>query len=86
MANANGTKSEIDVPAQVINGRTFVPLRFLSEQAGFMVDWDEKNLIAVIEGKIGQSVGELEIDGDISAVPIEVLYISDSKNLKENND
>ncbi len=37
----NGTKAvESDVPAQIINSRTMVPLRVLSESVGADVDWD----------------------------------------------
>lgn len=31
---------EIDTPAAIINERTMVPIRFLSENFGFTVDWD----------------------------------------------
>jgi len=30
----------LDVPAQIINGRTMLPIRHLLEQIGFNVDWD----------------------------------------------
>jgi hypothetical protein len=35
-----GESVESDVPAQIINGRTMVPLRVLSESIGATVDWD----------------------------------------------
>ncbi|KNY27651.1 stalk domain-containing protein [Pseudobacteroides cellulosolvens] len=35
----NGSKT-IDVPPQIIEGRTFVPVRFVSENAGLKVDWE----------------------------------------------
>lgn len=38
----NFVDQEIDVPAQVINNRTFVPLRVVSENAGADVEWNEK--------------------------------------------
>lgn len=40
--NANGvtTAVEIDTPAVIINNRTMVPVRFLTELFGFNVDWD----------------------------------------------
>lgn len=31
---------ELDVPAQILEGRTMVPLRFLSEAFGARVGWD----------------------------------------------
>ncbi|WP_202080522.1 stalk domain-containing protein [Caldalkalibacillus salinus] len=39
-AIVDGEKIELDVPATVIDGRLFVPVRFLSEQIGFGVKWD----------------------------------------------
>ena len=33
----------MDVPAQIINDRTFVPLRFISDFFGAQVYWDERN-------------------------------------------
>lgn len=36
-------KVQLDVPSQVINGRTVVPLRFVGEHLGINVRWDSKN-------------------------------------------
>ena len=36
----NATKT-LDVPAQITNGRTFVPIRFVSENLGIKVNWLE---------------------------------------------
>jgi hypothetical protein len=36
----DGAEIESDVPAQIINGRTMVPLRILSESIGAEVSWD----------------------------------------------
>jgi hypothetical protein len=41
-AIVNGIKTELDVAAEIKNGRTFVPLRFVSENTGAEVDWDSK--------------------------------------------
>lgn len=38
-ALVNGKPQTMDVAAQVVNGRTFVPLRFISEAAGIQVKW-----------------------------------------------
>lgn len=38
-AAVNGQNIELDVPPTIINGRTFVPLRFISESTGSTVDW-----------------------------------------------
>jgi hypothetical protein len=36
----NENVKEIDVPAQIINDRTFVPVRAVSESYGLAVSWD----------------------------------------------
>ena len=38
----------LDVPAQIMNGRTMVPLRAISEAGGFEVNWDAVNRIVDI--------------------------------------
>lgn len=40
-ATVNGQVKPLDVPAQIINGRTLVPVRFISESLGASVIWDE---------------------------------------------
>ncbi|MCT4595714.1 MAG: copper amine oxidase N-terminal domain-containing protein [Anaeromicrobium sp.] len=36
----NGEEKTIDVPAQIMNNRTIVPLRFIAEELGLKVDYD----------------------------------------------
>lgn len=50
-ANVNNTAVKLDVPPKIIGGRTMVPLRFVSEALGCMVDWDEKTQTATITSK-----------------------------------
>ena len=40
--------SGMDVPAQIISDRTFVPLRFIGEFFGAEVDWDGKSQMVII--------------------------------------
>lgn len=40
-ARINGHYTDLDVPARIIKGRTFVPLRFISEALGGEVNWDK---------------------------------------------
>ena len=37
----NGVEFPLDVPAQIIEGRTLVPIRAMLESVGYDVDWDE---------------------------------------------
>ena len=47
-AKVNGTDKKMDVPARLINSKTMVPLRFLSEELGYNVEWDEEHNMAII--------------------------------------
>jgi len=48
-AYVNGRVESLDVPAQLIAGRTVVPLRFLSEALGAEVKWDEDERMVMID-------------------------------------
>lgn len=45
----NGERKAINVPAKVLNGRTLVPLRFVSETLGARVNWNDQNRTITIE-------------------------------------
>ena len=47
-STVNGQTVTMDVPARLINDQTFVPLRFLSENLGYNVEWDEETNTAII--------------------------------------
>lgn len=44
----DGAAKTMDVPARLINDKTLVPLRFLSEELGFDVEWDEAERLVTI--------------------------------------
>ncbi len=39
-AQVNGAATTLDVPPTIINGRTLVPVRFISQELGAQVSWD----------------------------------------------
>lgn len=39
---------ELDVPAKIVKGKTFVPLRFISESLGCEVEWNPEKKAAII--------------------------------------
>jgi len=41
-ASVNGQPVELDVPAQLIDGSTMIPVRFVSEELGEVVKWDTR--------------------------------------------
>jgi hypothetical protein len=48
MATVNGRSMDLDVPATTIDGRTMVPLRFLSEALGAVVTYSEPDMRVAI--------------------------------------
>ena len=40
-AEINGQQTALDAPAQILNGRTMVPLRFIAQQFGAQIQWDD---------------------------------------------
>ncbi|MDD6762732.1 MAG: stalk domain-containing protein [Clostridiales bacterium] len=48
-ATVNSIQKTMDVPARLINDKTLVPLRFLSEELGFDVQWDEGSQTVTIK-------------------------------------
>ncbi|MCL2578313.1 MAG: stalk domain-containing protein [Defluviitaleaceae bacterium] len=45
----NGEEFELDVPAQIINGRTLVPIRFPLESIGVFIDWREDERMVIVD-------------------------------------
>ena len=53
-----------DVPAQIINNRTLVPVRAIAECTGYNVEWNENTQTVVITGEIeGLSTPHADIPG-----------------------
>ena len=52
-AVVNGESVTLDVPARLVGDRTFVPLRFVSENLGANVTWDEASYTITIESMKG---------------------------------
>ncbi len=47
-ALVDGIQKTLDVPAQIVSNRTLIPLRFVSENLGFTVDYDSKTRTAIV--------------------------------------
>lgn len=47
-AFVNSEEKELDVPAKIVNDRTFVPLRFVVEALGEKVEWDGESYSVLI--------------------------------------
>lgn len=55
-ATVNGKPIKLDVPAQIIDGRTVVPLRFVTEALGGEVQWNEQERSVYIWQKRSDSI------------------------------
>ena len=60
----NGTSHVLDVPAQIIGGRTLLPLRAVLESVGYELDWDRNTRTVIITfgdatGQYGSTLQEL---------------------------
>ncbi|MDQ2085086.1 stalk domain-containing protein [Herbivorax sp. ANBcel31] len=59
-AMVNNREVILDVPATIINGRTLVPVRFVSEEFGLKVGWDKTTRTVIIDD-YELIISELEI-------------------------
>jgi hypothetical protein len=61
-AIVNGTQVPVDVPAQVIEDRTFVPLKFIAENLGCTVTWEGSTQTATIKSSgVSPAIGKANI-------------------------
>ena len=51
IAYINNNAVEIDIPARIINNRTFVPIRLVSETLGTEIEWYEEKRMILIKDK-----------------------------------
>ncbi|MDR2183032.1 MAG: peptidylprolyl isomerase [Clostridiales bacterium] len=49
----NGEEFELDVPAQLVEGRTMLPIRHVLESVGHFVDWDDDTSTVIIRNLWG---------------------------------
>jgi len=67
-AMVNGFEVPLDVPPSIIKGRTFVPIRFISEAFGAEVEWDgETRTVRIFLEKTNTRV-TLQIDNTIARI------------------
>ena len=59
----NGEAKELDVPAKIIEDRTMVPVRFISETLGCKVEWDELKRRVFINTPSLHEAGVKALDG-----------------------
>ncbi|WP_206662914.1 L,D-transpeptidase family protein [Anaerobacillus alkaliphilus] len=68
-AYINGQETILDVPAEVYNGSTYVPIRFVSEALGAKINWDNEKRVIAIETETAPVVAtsvDLKINGKLN--------------------
>lgn len=50
-AMVNGVEKTLDVPAKAVNGRTLLPIRFISEALNLNVEWNDSDKIIYLSSK-----------------------------------
>jgi hypothetical protein len=82
----DGGEVESDVPAQIINGRTMVPLRVLSESIGATVEWDNATRTVTVTtpkangeapDKVTYETKTATVDGKVSKVTYSYPVVTD---------
>ncbi|MCT4619723.1 MAG: stalk domain-containing protein [Marinisporobacter sp.] len=69
----NGEEIAIDVPAQIMNNRTIVPLRFIAEQLGLKVGYDQDTETIEIDEEIEEELDEELVSTEDETV-VESVY------------
>lgn len=86
----NGQETSLDVPAEIFEGYTYVPIRFVSEALGAKINWNqEKRVIeigtdaakvvaasidVVINGKLNPFEQQAYLKGDTAMVPLRGIF------------
>lgn len=74
----NGEKIELSVPPQLIDGHTFVPLRFVSEATGRAVSWTAESRIVHIFSTPGSYLLDAIYSGNTQMDEKGLLYYNDT--------
>lgn len=81
--NINGVIQDLDVPAQDINDRTFIPLRSLVEALGKKIFWDERGLIIISDN---ENIFYPELDSNLISTIIDKFVFKGCSNSNAVND
>lgn len=72
----------LDVAPKIVDGRTLVPIRFIAEQFGQKVDWDQENYTAIIGEGYKKEIEEPK--EKIEITPVQTETASDNVIPKDN--
>ncbi|MEW9697586.1 stalk domain-containing protein [Paenibacillus sp. SI8] len=68
-AKVNGNQVTLDIPAQIINGSTLVPLRFVAENSGYQVTYAKDGNVATIQINDGDVIADPQPTPDPTPEP-----------------
>jgi len=88
--NVNGVDQVLDVPGTIVNGRTMVPLRFVSEGLKSKVDWDSgtRTVVIVDDSEPPGNMGNRPVlispsnNSNITDFALSFLWITYKNNIK----
>lgn len=73
VAVVNGKEVKLDVPAEITQSRTFVPVRFVAENFGYLVKWDANTMSVLINDSTGMIVTAVKTSKTASAVNVQIV-------------
>ncbi len=76
-AGVNGAVKVLDVPPFIYSGRTYVPLRFVSEALGKEVRWDDQNRVVYIETGVESYTTTLAVSTGTATVNVVKVSLND---------
>ncbi|MCL2287304.1 MAG: stalk domain-containing protein [Firmicutes bacterium] len=76
----HGVLHMIDVPAQIIGGRTMLPLRAVLESVGYTLDWDGSTRTILISPQRRPSAFTIEDYDGLTPTALELLYVDEFGN------
>lgn len=79
----DGEEVKSDVPAMIIDGRTMVPLRFVSESFGAEISWNSKTNTATITSKNAITEKDIETTVRPKLISRKNYSVKDIKNILE---
>lgn len=65
LAFTNSTQIELDAPPVLVDSRTLVPIRFVSESLGYSVDWEEDSKSVIITSKTEDADDVVIVDENV---------------------
>lgn len=71
IANVNGKQLTMPMPAKVVNNRTLIPVRFVAESLGMLVDWDDATRTVSIKRQAKVTNVTTAVDSNIFRITVE---------------